>query len=87
MQKKKIGMLVAKSVVSAFFCMGMLANCARTLSPTGGPIDSLPPVPTVMTPVDRTLFFDNKTIFIEFDEYVQLRDLSQIHIVQQPVYC
>lgn len=55
----------------------MLTNCARPMSPTGGPRDTLPPVVLRMTPENGTRNFDAHRITIEFDEYVQLRNLSQ----------
>lgn len=76
-QKRKISMFAVKGIAAAFFCMGLLANCARTLAPTGGPRDTLPPVVLNMKPTDKMLNFDHKTIFIEFNEYVQLKDLAK----------
>ncbi len=76
-QKRKIWMFVVKSAAAAFFCTGLLANCARTMAPTGGPKDTLPPVVVKMYPANRTLHFNHKTVFIEFDEYVQLKDLQK----------
>lgn len=77
MRKKNTGMFVAKGLVAAFFCTGLLANCARTMAPTGGPKDTLPPVVVSMNPANGTLHFKEKTVLIEFDEYVQLRDLQK----------
>ena len=68
-------MLVVKGVTAVFFCTGLLANCARTMAPTGGPKDTLPPVVIKMEPANRTLNFTHDRVFIEFDEYVQLKDL------------
>ena len=76
-QNGKIWMLTVKGIAAAFFCTGLLANCARTMSPTGGPKDTLPPVVIKMEPKNGTRHFNHKTVFIEFDEYVQLKDLQK----------
>ncbi len=54
--------------------VGMFVRCASIMTPEGGPIDTLPPVVMVMTPENFTTNFSEKKIFIEFDEFVQLKD-------------
>jgi hypothetical protein len=44
---------------------------------TGGLKDTLPPVLARVTPGDGALNFDQKSIYFEFDEYVQLKDLQR----------
>ena len=70
-------MFAVKTIVAAFFCTGLFINCARQLAPTGGPKDTLPPVVVSMKPEFATRNFNHKTIFVEFDEYVQLKDLQK----------
>ncbi len=59
------------------FLSAFLSRCASIMSPTGGPRDSLPPVIVRMTPdnfaVNRPTTGHEK-IYIEFDEFVQLKD-------------
>lgn len=59
------------------FSTAFLSRCASMMTPTGGPRDSLPPVVVAMTPdnfgVNRPLTGHEK-IYIEFDEFVQLKD-------------
>lgn len=55
----------------------MFSRCASPGAPTGGPRDTLPPLVVRMTPADGTTNFEGKRIYIEFDEYVQLRDLQK----------
>lgn len=76
-QGKRLSMFAVKTAAVVFFCTGLLANCARQGSITGGPKDTLPPVVVKMTPGDGTKNFDAKNIYIEFDEYVQLKDLMK----------
>jgi hypothetical protein len=54
-------------------------SCANQVAPQGGPRDSLPPVVKTMNPVSGRRNADTMPhrIFIEFDEYVQLKDQSK----------
>ncbi len=59
-----------------FFCSGLFWRCAN-ISPTGpqgGPKDSIPPRMVRATPRPGTTNFKAGSVFIEFDEYVQLKD-------------
>ena len=71
---KKIGYYLTRLAVMGFFSIGILARCANIMMPEGGPKDSLPPAVVNMTPAFGTTNFTDKRVFIEFDEYVQLRD-------------
>lgn len=66
-----------RTFVALLFLPILLTRCASMMTPTGGPRDSLPPVIVRMTPdnfaVNRPLTGHEK-IYIEFDEYVQLKD-------------
>lgn len=66
--------IAARIAVATFFCTGIFANCARVGGITGGPKDTLPPLVVKMTPEARTLNFTAREVYIEFDEYVQLKD-------------
>lgn len=59
------------------FASGFLSRCASMMTPTGGPRDSLPPVIVAMTPDNFTTNRPTTNlgkIYIEFDEFVQLKD-------------
>ena len=73
----KAGQVVLKTVVAAFFCTALFMRCANMMTPQGGPKDSLPPVVKLMTPENGQRHFTTKRIFIEFNEYVQLKDQSK----------
>lgn len=60
-------------VVLAF----ILKSCAQQKPPTGGPQDIEPPEVLSTTPENFGVHFDAKRIEIEFNEFVQLRNLSQ----------
>lgn len=56
------------------FCSALLWRCANTTAPQGGPRDSLPPLVTSMNPAIGQTSFKDKKIFIEFNEYIQIKD-------------
>ena len=74
--KRNILVRVARTVCVLFLCSGLFWRCANTTTPLGGPRDSLPPVITLMEPAQGQTSFTEKKIFIEFDEYVQLKDVG-----------
>jgi hypothetical protein len=69
--------IVFRVAVAAFFCSGFFVGCASQLTPQGGPRDSLPPVVKLMLPEMGKRNMTEKKIFIEFDEYVQLKDQNK----------
>ena len=66
-----------RTAVGLLFVSAFLCRCATIGSPTGGPKDSLPPVIVNLTPdnfsTNRPLT-GHERIYIEFDEYVQIKD-------------
>lgn len=65
---------VAKTAVLLLFLSSMLVRCANTTTPQGGPRDTIPPVLMVATPENYSTGFAAKRIYVEFNEYVQLKD-------------
>ncbi len=63
-----------RAALALLFCTAFLWRCATIMTPTGGPKDTLPPVITAMTPDNFTTDFTDRKIYIEFDEFVQLKD-------------
>lgn len=63
-----------KACALTLFASAFLCRCASMMTPTGGPKDTLPPVVVAMTPENYTTRFKGGRIFIEFDEFVQLKD-------------
>lgn len=74
----------ATILVLLFFAGAFLSRCASIGTPTGGPKDTLPPVVVAVVPEDGATNFKSKSIYIEFDEYVQLKD-QQKEIYVSPV--
>lgn len=67
------------SLAAAIFSAAAFARCANQVAPQGGPKDSLPPVVRAITPANEHRLFPatGGRIYIEFDEYVQLKDVSK----------
>ena len=67
-------------IVYLTICIGIVSfigySCANIIPPTGGPIDSLPPVLIEANPKDSTLNFKGNRIVLTFDEYVDLKDVQ-----------
>ena len=66
--------LLGRAALAVFFCTAFLWRCATIMTHTGGPKDTLPPVITLMTPDNFTTNFKDRKIYIEFDEFVQIKD-------------
>ena len=76
--KKRYASLL-RTAVALVLVGGIFSRCANTMTPQGGPKDTIPPVIVAMTPdnfatnVKTTV---NK-IYIEFNEFVQLKDQNK----------
>jgi hypothetical protein len=62
----------------------LFAGCAKIGSPTGGPKDETPPKVIKSVPDNYSTNFDNKRIEIEFDEFIQLKNINQELVVSPP---
>lgn len=56
-------------------------GCANIIPPGGGPRDSLPPVLVNAIPNDSSLNVQNNKIVLTFNEYVEVKDITQNLIV------
>jgi len=63
-----------RAATAVLFLTAFLCRCATIGTPEGGPRDTLPPVITRLEPDNFTTDFDHDRIYIEFDEFVQLKD-------------
>lgn len=68
---------IARWGILALMAVGLLCRCASQAAPRGGPRDSLAPKVISMLPAFGTTNFKDKRIVIEFDEYVQLKELQK----------
>ena len=65
------------ALICGVFASGLFWGCANMgIAPQGGPKDTLPPRVVGMTPPFNTTNLKPGRIAIEFDEYVQLKDLQ-----------
>ncbi|MGJ8548142.1 Ig-like domain-containing protein [Winogradskyella wichelsiae] len=62
-----------------------IASCANRGTPTGGEKDILPPKITSSNPKNFSTNFKGDEIIIEFNEYVQIKDLQKQLIVSPPM--
>ncbi len=65
--------------------MVVLCGCAKQGMPSGGPKDETPPKVKRTVPENYTLNFVGKEFFIEFDEYVVLKDAENNILVSPPM--
>lgn len=63
----------------------MLSSCAQIMAPGGGKKDELPPKVVKFSPDSAQLNFNSKTIEIDFDEFVTLKDLNSQLIISPPL--
>ena len=71
--------------IIALTLFALLAGCAKQGMPGGGPKDVAPPVQQRVTPESRTLGFEGNQFYIEFDEYVVLKDAENNVLVSPPM--
>jgi hypothetical protein len=63
----------------------LASGCARQGYPTGGPKDEQPPVALAARPANESRHFAAKEFFIQFDEYVVLKNAEQNILVSPPM--
>lgn len=61
------------------------SSCAKQASPTGGPKDTEPPVPLRSMPINYATNYKGKKFIVEFDEFIDLKNVNQELIVSPPV--
>ena len=69
--------IVIRLVVLLLFGGALFSRCANIMTPDGGPKDSLPPVIVKIEPGNFATNFKAKKIYIEFDEFVQIKDQNK----------
>jgi hypothetical protein len=63
----------------------ILSSCAKIIAPDGGDKDTTSPVILHMVPENETTSFAGSEFYIEFDEYIQLKDIYNQLIVSPPL--
>ncbi len=70
---------------SLLFTAALLYGCANRVAPAGGPKDITPPVLVTAHPENGSANFNNNSIELTFNEYVQLKELNKQLIVSPPI--
>ena len=74
-----------KKLISAVLLIVVISGCAKRGSPTGGPVDSIPPVLINASPKINSTNFDSKEIRLTFDEFVKLDKVDEQLIISPPL--
>jgi len=74
-----------KNALNLLLLCLLLASCARTLTPSGGPRDTTPPKVVSEKPESGTTNFEGKIIKITFDEFVTLNNPIENIIFSPPL--
>ena len=69
--------IALRIVVVLLFSGVFFMRCANIMTPDGGPKDTLPPVIVKLNPDNFTTHFNAKKIYIEFNEFVQIKDQNK----------
>lgn len=63
----------------------LLFSCAQIVAPGGGAKDTTPPKVLKFIPDSAQLNFNSKSIYIEFDEFIALKDLNSQLLISPPL--
>ena len=69
--------IALRIVVLLLFSGAFFSRCANIMTPEGGPKDTLPPVIVKLEPDNFATNFKEKKIYIEFNEFVQIKDQNK----------
>ncbi len=59
-------------------------RCAKVVAPSGGPRDTIPPVPINTEPPNYSTNFNSEKIEIEFNEFLQFKEMTKQFIASPP---
>jgi uncharacterized protein (DUF2141 family) len=74
-----------KKLIYIVLSILVISGCAKRGSPTGGPVDSIPPVLINASPKINSINFDSKEIRLIFDEFVKLDNVNEQLIISPPI--
>ena len=69
--------IVLRVAILLLFGGAFFSRCANIMTPEGGPKDTLPPVIVKIEPGNFATNFKEKKIYIEFNEFVQIKDQNK----------
>lgn len=76
---------VVLCMLSMLSVLSLTIACARQGYPTGGPKDEQPPVALGTRPANESRGFNGKEFYIQFDEYVVLKNATENVLVSPPM--
>ena len=74
-----------KKLIYIVLSIVVISGCAKRGSPTGGPVDSIPPVLINANPKINSINFDSKEIRLTFDEFIKLDNVDEQLIISPPL--
>ena len=69
--------IVLRLFAVLLFGGAFFSRCANIMTPDGGPKDTIPPVIIKLQPENFVTNFKEKKIYIEFNEFVQIKDQNK----------
>ncbi len=69
--------IVLRAAVLLLFGGAFFSRCANIMTPDGGPKDTIPPVIVKLEPGNFATNFKAKKVYIEFNEFVQIKDQNK----------
>ena len=74
-----------RKIIYSILSLAIISGCAKRGNPTGGPLDSLPPVLVNANPKLNSTNFDSEEIRLTFDEFVKLDNVQDQLIISPPL--
>jgi len=74
-----------RKIIFTILSLAIVSGCAKRGNPTGGPLDSLPPVLVNANPKLNSTNFDSEEIRLTFDEFVKLDKVQDQLIISPPI--
>jgi len=74
-----------RKIIYSILSLAIISGCAKRGNPTGGPLDSLPPVLVNANPKLNSTNFDSEEIRLTFDEFVKLDKVQDQLIISPPL--
>ena len=74
-----------EKTLSVFFFVMFILSCAKIGRPDGGPKDELAPIMVSANPPYESVNFNKKTIKLNFNEFIRLKNLNKQLVVSPPL--
>ena len=74
-----------RNLIYTVLSIALINGCAKRGNPTGGPVDSIPPVLINANPKLNSTNFDSEEIKLTFDEFVKLDKVQDQLIISPPL--